>query len=284
MKTFFNFSLIVLLFSFLNSIASFGAIDFKSGLIYNMQGPKAAAWSLTGESERLLSQSDLEKDIINTTKISDPIPFFRRELISVGSSFVKATKFDLHQTNYESLKKYFEKNTSSKVISNLTIGDVYILKMKNGGGFALIKITKIHDDKTSLLYQGNNLDFIGFDYVVFKPKTIEAISFIEDDFEEAEQPNWDTDVEMLIFPNPVIDKLTIKFRKITDTTAWVVQLENMEGEKIFASEEIFESHWTKDLKTFPAGKYILSVMKSNTVYLQKIIDKNDSNSISELYQ
>ncbi len=284
MKLFFSFSLTVLVLCIASATKLCGAIEYTPGVIYNMQGPKAAAWSLTADSEKWLYQSDLEKDIINTTKITDPLPFFRRELISVGSSFVKATKFNTKETSYELVKNYFEKNKSTKIIKNLKVGDVYILKLKNAGGYAILKISKIQDDRTSLLYDGNNLDFIGFEYSVFKAKTIEAVSFIEDDFEEEEQPNWETEVEMLIYPNPVIDKINIKFRKITDNIGWVVLLEDTNGEKIFTSEDIYEAHWTKDVRELPSGRYILSVLKSNTVYLQKIIDKNDSKKISELYQ
>ena len=284
MKTFFSASFIAIFFLVAFTFNCFATIEYKAGVIYNMQGPKASAWSLTGDSEKWLYQSDLEKDIINTTKITDPLPFFRRELISVGSSFVKTTnKFTMKEANYESLKSYFEKNKSTSIIKDLKVGDTYILKLKNAGGYAILKISKIHDDHTSLLYDGNNLDFIGFDYSIFKPKTIEAVSFIEDDFEEEVQPYWETDVEMLIYPNPVVDKLNIKFRKVTDSIGWVVLLENTNGEKIFISEDIYEAHWTKDVKELPSGRYILSVMKENTVYLQKVIDKNDS-KISELYQ
>ena len=284
MKTFFNYLLsVVLLCSALTGRSL--AAEYKSGIIYNMQGPKASAWSLTSNAEKWLHQTDLEKDIVNTTKKTDPLPFFRRELIAVhGSSFVKATKkFNSKTATFESTQAYFGKNKSTSTIKNLKVGDIFILKLKNAEGYAILKISKIKDDGSSLLYEGNNLDYIGFEYSILKPKTIEAVAFLDDEFEKEDQPYWEPEAEMLIYPNPVIDKIHVKFRKPTDNIGWVVMIENTNGDKVFKSENIYDLHWTNDFKDLPAGRYILSVLKSDQVYLQKVIDKNDA-KLSDLYQ
>jgi hypothetical protein len=285
MKTFFSCLTIIFIGCFIFPNLSEAADEIRTGVIYNMQGPKASAWDLFGISEKRLHENNLEKDLINTTKISDPLPFFRKELLAAnGGSFVKANKFNFKDASLESVKKYFSKNKSVTVIKNIKAGDIYILKLKNAEGYAIIKISKIKDDKTSLLYDGDNLDYIAFDYKIFKVQTTEAIAFLEDDFEEEAQPFWDPEAEMLIYPNPVVDKIYVKFRKASDNLGWVVLIEDTNGEKVFKSETIYETHWENSIKDLPEGKYILSVLKSDKVYLQKIIDKNDAKKLSEVYQ
>jgi hypothetical protein len=184
------------------------------------------------------------------------------------------------------VKKYFSKHKSTKVIKNITAGDVYILKLKNTDDYAVIRISKIKDDGTSLAYSGNNMDYIAFDYTVFKVTVSEAVTFLDENFEEEEQPYWDPEAEMLIYPNPVVDKIHVKFRKATDNIGWVVQLENMNGEKIYTSEHIYETHWINDFKELSEGRYILSVLKNDQVYLQKVIDKDkrSEGKLTEVYQ
>ncbi len=260
--------------------------EYQSGIIYNMQGPKASAWNLNSHAEKWLHESDLEKDIVNTTKVTDQLPFFRRELKAInGTSFVNAKNFKLKDATHASVKKYFKKHKSTKVIKNLAVGDVYLVRLKNSDDYAILKISKIKDDGTSLLYDGNNMDFIAFEYNLFKVNTSEAITFLNENFEEEKQPDWDPEAEMLIYPNPVVDKINIKFRKATDNIGWVVVLENMNGDKIYTSENIYETHWTNNFKNLQQGRYILSVLKSDgdKVYLQKIIDKSDSKKLSEAY-
>ncbi|HVD98581.1 MAG TPA: T9SS type A sorting domain-containing protein [Cytophagaceae bacterium] len=261
--------------------------EYQKGIIYNMQGPKASAWNLYGNSEKWLHENDFEKDLINTTKITDRLPFFRRELKGGnGTTFVKAKNFHWEDANYASVKKYFSKHKSTKVIKNITAGDVYILKLKNTDDYAVIRISKIKDDGTSLAYSGNNMDYIAFDYTVFKVTVSEAVTFLDENFEEEEQPYWDPEAEMLIYPNPVVDKIHVKFRKATDNIGWVVRLENMNGEKIYTSEHIYETHWINDFKELSEGRYILSVLKNDQVYLQKVIDKDKKaeGKLTEVYQ
>jgi hypothetical protein len=287
MKAFLG-SIILLLFSGLVFSGDVeGAVSYQSGIIYNMQGPKASAWNLNGNSEKWLHENDFEKDIINTTKISDHLPFFRRELkAGNGTSFVKAKGFHLKDASYASVKKYFSKHKSVKVIKNIAVGDVYILKLKNSDDYAILKVTKIKDDGTSLLYDGNNMDYIAFDYSVFKLAVTEAVAFLNDNFEQEEQPDWDPEAEMIIYPNPVVDKIHVKFRKATDNIGWTIQLENMDGEKVYTSEKVYESHWINDFKNLSDGRYILSVLKSDQVLLQKVIDKEKlkEEKLSEVIQ
>ena len=284
MKLFFASVAFLLLGVLLFAGPSKAAVTYQSGVIYNMQGPKASAWSLYGNTEKWLHENDLEKDIVNTTKITDRLPFFRRELKATnGTSFVKVKNFNLNTATHASIKKYFGKHKSQKIISHVKVGDVYLMRLKNSDDYAVLKISKIKDDGTSLLYEGNNMDYIGFDYAVFKDAS-EAVSFLNENFEEEEQPSWDPEAEMLIYPNPVVDKIHVKFRKPTDNIGWVVQLENMNGEKVFTSESIYETHWVNDFRSLTEGRYILSVLKNDKVYLQKIIDKdkNKSDKLTEV--
>jgi hypothetical protein len=278
-------TVVLVVITILNSFVA--SAEYQSGIIYNMQGPKAAAWNLNNHAEKWLHENDLEKDIVNTTKVTDQLPFFRRELKALnGTCFVKAKNFKLKDANYASVKKYFNKHKSTKVIKNLVVGDVYIVRLKNSDDYAVLKISKIKDDGTSLLYDGNNMDFIAFEYNLFKVKVSEAVTFLNENFEEESQPDWDPEAEMLIYPNPVVDKINIKFRKATDNIGWVVLLENTNGDKVYTSENIYETHWTNDFKSLPEGRYILSVLKSDgdKVYLQKVIDKSKTQNLSGVYQ
>ncbi len=258
-----------------------------SGIIYNMQGPRAAAWDFYGNSEKWLHENDREKDIINTTEITDRLPFFRRELKGGnGTSFVKVKNVDLKGATYTSVKKLFEAQTAVSVIKRIATGDVYILKLKNSDDYVLLKISGIKDDGTSLLYSGNNMDYIAFEYTVFKLAATEAVTFLKEDFEKLGYDKDGMEAEILIYPNPVTDKIHVKFRQSIDTTAWVIQLENMEGNNVYRSEQIYETYWVNDFKALSEGRYILSVLRDDKVQLQKIIDKVNRNGspLSEIYQ
>lgn len=258
--------------------------EFQSGIVYNMQGPKASAWNLEEHSCKWLYQNNFEKDFVNTTEITDPLPFFRRTLKGLnGTTFVKAANFKTKEATYISVKKYFEKHVSAKVIRNIKVGEVYLVKIRNSNDYAILKISSIKDDGSSLLYDGNNLDFIAFEYRLLKDPTPEAVTFLDNNFEKELQPTWDSEAEMIIYPNPVLDKIHVKFRKARDNIGWVVILENMNGDKVFASESIYETHWVNDFNYLPEGRYVLSILKNEEVYLQKVIDKNDSKKLSEVY-
>ena len=83
-----------------------------------------------------------------------------------------------------------------------------------------------------------------------------------------EQPGTVLPDEIVIFPNPVISKLEIKF---PDLNAEKVQLINSIGQTVYSAKIIREQRMIIDCSSLPSGVYFVKVLKAATSATYKII-------------
>jgi hypothetical protein len=243
------------------------------GKVYNMQGPNAAAWDMTGKQAKYLTENDLHKDLINTTVISDRIPFFRRELKSGnGSTFIKIHRKKVAEASFESLTKLYTSSKPQPVIKNIKAGDIYLMKSGSTNDLVLLTISQIKDDRTSRLYGGNNLDYVAFEYEIFSYIPPQATSWNP----TPESAPINIEPSVVIYPNPVKRNVHISLQNMEQRN-WTVKIENTKGEMLYESvEPIQGKQWDHNISAFPSGRYILSLYADNEVYLQKVIDKENA--------
>lgn len=84
----------------------------------------------------------------------------------------------------------------------------------------------------------------------------------------AEQPGTIFPDEIVIFPNPVMSKLEIKF---PDLTAEKVQLINAIGQAVYSAKTMGEQRLIIDCSSLPSGVYFVKVLKASTSATYKII-------------
>lgn len=247
------------------------------GKIFNMQGPEAAAWDLSGNKSKYLAENDLQKDIINTTSISDRLPFFRREVKSGnGSTFVKIQKKKLMDPSYENLDKLYSSSKPQKSIRNIKAGDLYLVKIASSNNYAILTISQIKDDKTSRLYGGNNLDYISFQYEVFAYAPPQATSWNKSNPTTPEDMISDQEPSVVIFPNPIQTDVFVSLQNL-NLKNWTVKIENTKGEVMYESiEPIKGNQWNHNIAAMASGRYILTIYSNDEMYLQKIIDKESA--------
>jgi hypothetical protein len=264
---------VLVLFTLMMLMQSAWASTKIHGKVYNMQGPNAAAWDMTGKQAKYLAENDATKDLINTTVISDRIPFFRRELKSGnGSTFIKIPRKKVTEANFESLTKVYAASKPQSIIKNIKAGDVYLMKSGSTNDLVLLTISQIKDDRTSRLYGGNNLDYIAFEYEIFAYVPPQATSW------NPAPANAEVNIEpsVVIYPNPVKRNVHISLQNM-ETRNWTVKIENTKGEMVYESvEPIQGKQWDHNIASFPSGRYILSLYADNEVYLQKVIDKENA--------
>lgn len=265
---------IALLFAvvFIPSISLLGGNKIK-GKIFNMQGPEAAAWDLSENGAKYIYDSSEKKDLINTTSRHDKLPFFRRELKSGnGSLFVKIPRKNSPAFTFTALHDFYKKSTHSDKIQHLKKQDQYLVKSKNSEDLFILTITKIQDDFTSRLFGGNNLDCIHFEYERIAYNPPQALLW-----NPAINVDPSNEPAIVIFPNPIVSEVFISFQNFEQNN-WKVKIENTQGEVVYESlETIQNEQWNRDLSEFPKGRYIITLLKGEEVYLQKIVDKATSN-------
>jgi hypothetical protein len=261
---------IALLFCTL-SLSLFSGIKQK-GRIFNMQGPEAAAWDLSNNSAQYIYDSNEHKDLINTTSRQDKLPFFRREVRSGnGSVFIKLPKKKAPAHHYSALKEFYKNSKNSDKIQHIKKHDQYLVVSKNSETLFILTITHIQDDFTSRLFGGNNLDCIQFEYEPIPYLAPEALRWNSSDNQENfKEPS------VVIFPNPIVSDVFISFQNFEQNN-WKVKIENTKGEIVYESlEAIQKQQWNKDVSGFPKGRYIITLLKDEEVYLQKVVDKANS--------
>ena len=194
-----------------------------------MQGPGKGAWDLVKNIALSSSQESKGKDLVNTTIISDPQPFFRREYASLnGTLSVKTEATVFESANYDSLQLKWDKSSGvNSVISDIKAGETYILKLRNSDTLVVLKITEIRDDGCSLqCFDTDNMDYIQFDYKLFIKGIITGLNELPKNVIENEelifQKDEELNVTIKIYPNPVTKNGTIELSESVNKECKIV--------------------------------------------------------------
>ncbi|HSZ72070.1 MAG TPA: hypothetical protein VK750_05300, partial [Cytophagaceae bacterium] len=145
-------STLTFLFSAFLFSTSFAQTEVKvfKGTIWNMEGPNASAWDLKADKALTVKNSGAGKDLVNTTTEKD-LPLFKKELKALnGTVFMKLPKLDFEKQSLDELPVLVIGKKWSDHISKLKANDVYVVRLRGEQVYALIKITKIEDDKKAL--------------------------------------------------------------------------------------------------------------------------------------
>ena len=242
--------------------------DIHSGIIYNLQGPEKGAWNLLNHTALSSRQSNEEKDLVNTTQITDPQPFFRHEWISYNSTlYVKDATLRFDNVRYDSLKAHFNASSNpNQLVNNVSVGDVYIAKIRKSETFAIIQIVELADDGCSLLCDGkNNLDYIKFDYkLVIKP-VLAALEPAPSLSKETKKILSEEKVLLSIYPNPLSTNSILEISPI-QTHACAVTIYDIAGNVVHIDQlPALESKLTISKNQLSIGLYIVVVQNNRTI-------------------
>lgn len=141
----------------------------KEGKIFNMQGPAAGAWDLVEHKAMYINSSSFGKDMVNTTDSTD-LPNFKKEFKSLNNTtFLKVDKINLATITPAEIESMFKKDSGSTKISDVKKGDYYVAKLRGGSsGYIALYVNNIRDDvKSKNKPDGDNLDYIEFDYIAY---------------------------------------------------------------------------------------------------------------------
>jgi hypothetical protein len=73
------------------------------------------------------------------------------------------------------------------------------------------------------------------------------------------------DCEVLLYPNPALDRLSIKKKKMTK-----IMIENIQGQILF-SEDVYADEYTVDVKDLVQGIYFVEVQSEDGTFANKFI-------------
>lgn len=124
-----------------------------NGVIWNIIGPNAGAWDLVNNVQRWSTNPDSLKDMKNTDGVGSWTAGTGN-----GTLFVKNNSFAYASPIVENAIIAFSSGTPSQYVSNPSVNDIYIAKIRGGSNYVVIKITNIN------VTSYDNLDNIEFEY------------------------------------------------------------------------------------------------------------------------
>lgn len=206
--------------------------------------------------------------MVNTTQITDPQPFFRHEWTSYNSTlFVKDATIGFNNVKYDSLESRFNTSTiTNQLVSNVSVGDVYIAKIRKSDTLAIIQIVELVDDGCSLLCDGkNNLDYIKFNYkLIFKPllAALEPAPSLPENIKEVLS---EEKVSLSIYPNPLLTTSMLEISPV-QKHAFTVTIYDLIGNVVLTDLiPASESKLTISKNQLPTGLYIIVIQNNRSI-------------------
>jgi len=126
----------------IKSITGFELEDF--GTIFHILGSKPGAFDLVKAEQRVISDSDVDKDIVNTSTVG----FFAGGWMAKNSTlFVKSLSFDYNTGTINEAKSIYAAGSPNGTVTAPLDGDVYIAKLRGTDTYVIIKV--IANDPTN---------------------------------------------------------------------------------------------------------------------------------------
>ena len=127
--------------------------------VYNFRGPKSGAYSVTVGVSLTSTDANNEKDIQDSTTITETGSWPARWTSRNGTAFrkVAGSSWSTISNDSELLAAWNAAGTSETSV-DITNGDLYILDLGNGGAFALVEITDV------VTTANDNNDYVEFRY------------------------------------------------------------------------------------------------------------------------
>ncbi|MEO6189858.1 MAG: hypothetical protein ABIO44_05275 [Saprospiraceae bacterium] len=123
------------------------------GKFYHILGTKSGAYDLIKNEEKLVTDSDNDKDIVN----NDAVGVFTGGWVSNNNTmFVKAIGFDFNNGTINDAKSFYTSGTPKSNVSAPSNNDVYIAKLRGSETYVVIKIltNDILNDECGCLNKG----------------------------------------------------------------------------------------------------------------------------------
>lgn len=141
--------------------------DKVNGVIYHMLGSKAGAWDLVNDVERKSSDSNSDKDMVNTTSSSTPAGnyFFEAKWKALNSTkFVAVTNFDYDNATLEAAIDAYGNGNAVSEVPEVEAGDVFVAKLRGGSEYVVIQVENVEltENKSDDTFDNN--DNIVFTY------------------------------------------------------------------------------------------------------------------------
>jgi hypothetical protein len=126
--------------------------------VWNFRGPNSGAYGISFGDNLSSIESNLEKDIQDSTTLNETSTWPARWTSRNGTEFRKVTSSSWSTiTNDSELLAAWAASGTSETTVNITDGDLYILDLGNGGAFALVEITEV-------VTTADNKDYVEFRY------------------------------------------------------------------------------------------------------------------------
>ena len=126
--------------------------------VWNFRGPNSGAYGISFGDNLSSIESNLEKDIQDSTTLNETSTWPARWTSRNGTEFRKVTSSSWSTiTNDSELLAAWAASGTSETTVNITDGDLYILDLGNGGAFALVEITEV-------VTTADNKDYVQFRY------------------------------------------------------------------------------------------------------------------------
>lgn len=127
--------------------------------VWNFRGPNSGAYGISFGDNLNASEANDEKDIQDSTTLSETSTWPARWTSRNGTEFRKVTASSWSTiTNDSELLAAWDVAGTSETTVEIADGDLYILDLGNGGAFALVEITDV------VTTSSDNKDYVQFRY------------------------------------------------------------------------------------------------------------------------